>query len=144
MSTRRKPPSSAFKPGQSGNPKGRPRGSLNKTTKAVLALMEGEAEEITRAAIGAAKGGDMTAVRLILDRLVPTVKERTVALPGLPDTTTAAGIASAQQHILEAVAIGALTPGEASTLAGIIEARRKAMETQELEERLSALEGKQP
>lgn len=143
MNTKRKAPSTAFRPGQSGNPQGRPKGALNKTTRTVLALLEGEAESVARVAIEAALAGDMVAVRLVLDRLVPTAKERTVALPGLPDTTTAAGISAAQQHILEAVATGALTPGEASTLAGIIEVRRKAMETQELEARITELEGKQ-
>jgi hypothetical protein len=36
---------SQFKPGQSGNPKGRPQGSRHKTSLAVMALLEGEAEE---------------------------------------------------------------------------------------------------
>lgn len=139
MATRKTPPA-AWKPGHSGNPKGRPKGALNKTTRAVLALMEGDAENITRVAINAAKEGDMTAVRLVLDRLVPSAKERFVEVRDLPDTTTAAGVSEAQQCILQAVAAGALTPGEASTLSSIVEQRRRALETQELEQRLAALE----
>jgi hypothetical protein len=38
------------------------------------------------------------------------------------------------------VAAGDILPGEGATLAGIVEARRKAVETQELEARISALE----
>ena len=87
--TARKTPPAAWKPGTSGNPAGRPRGSLNKTTRAVLELLEGEAGTITRTCIEAAKGGDMTAIRLVLDRLVPPAKERPVSLPDLPDTSTA-------------------------------------------------------
>jgi hypothetical protein len=37
-----------FKPGHSGNPNGRPKGVRNKTTLAVEALLDGEAEAITR------------------------------------------------------------------------------------------------
>jgi len=36
----------------------------------------------------------------------------------------------------------AFLPGEAATLAGIVDARRKAVETQALEQRISALEEK--
>jgi hypothetical protein len=36
-----------FLKGQSGNPSGRPRGARNKTTLAVEALLDGEAEALT-------------------------------------------------------------------------------------------------
>ena len=39
-----------FKPGQSGNPSGRPHGSRNKATLALEALLDGEGEAITRKA----------------------------------------------------------------------------------------------
>ena len=42
-----------FVPGQSGNPNGRPRGARNRVTLAVEALIEGQAEELTRKAIDA-------------------------------------------------------------------------------------------
>jgi hypothetical protein len=77
----------------------------------------------------------------VIERLVPPAKERPVFLE-LPSTETAVGIAQAQQAILQAVAAGDLLPGEAATLAGIVEARRKAVETLELEQRISALESK--
>ena len=57
-----------FKPGQSGNPHGRPKGSRHKTTLAIEKLLDGEGEEITRKAIEKAKEGDMAAIRLRLDR----------------------------------------------------------------------------
>jgi hypothetical protein len=43
---------------------------------------------------------------------------------------------------LSAVATGELTPGEGTALAGIVEQHRKAIETQELEQRIAALEAK--
>ena len=58
-----------FKPGQSGNPKGRVPGSRNAATRAMEALLDGESDALTRKAIEMAKGGDMAALRLCLDRM---------------------------------------------------------------------------
>lgn len=138
MTDKRKHPA-AFKPGQSGNPAGKPKGARNHATRAVLELMEGGAEEITMAVLDAAKDGDMGAARFILERIVPAAKERPVTID-LPDICTASGVAEAQAAILQAVADGQLLPGEGATLAGVIEARRKALETEELERRITALE----
>jgi len=46
-----------FKPGQSGNPAGRPHGARHKTTLAVEALLDGEAEGLTRKAVEMALAG---------------------------------------------------------------------------------------
>ena len=127
--------------GQSGNPTGKPAGARNKATVMVQSIMERGAREIAEAVVGLAKEGDLSAARLVLERLVPPAKERPIFL-ALPDTSTADGIAEAQQAILQAVAAGDLLPGEGATMAGIVEARRKAVETDELEQRISALEGK--
>ena len=128
-----------WKPGQSGNPKGRPPGSRNRVTLVALAAMEEGAAAIAKKIVEMAKQGDMSAARLVLERLVPPAKERPIFL-SLPDTGSAGGVAQAQAAILQAVAAGDILPGEAATLAGIVEARRKAVETQELEARISALE----
>jgi len=141
MTEKRKAPPHAWKPGQSGNPKGKAAGSRNKATAMVLNLMETGARDITDAVITAAKGGDLTAARMVLDRLAPPAKERSVSLD-MPDTGTAAGVSAAQEAILQAVATGELLPGEAATLAGIVEGRRRALETQELEQRIAALENR--
>jgi len=139
MTTAAKKPKSVWKPGQSGNPAGKPRGTRNKATEMVLQLMAGGAEEITLAVIEAARGGDLSAARLVIDRLAPPMRERPVSLE-LPDTATAEGVSKAQQAILQAVAGGDLTPGEGNTLSGIVEAHRRALETEELAARIEALE----
>jgi hypothetical protein len=133
--------STTWKPGQSGNLRGKPPGTRNKATMAVLALMEGGAEEVTRAVVDAAKGGDLAAARLVLERLAPPMRERPISID-LPDTTTAKGIEKASQAVLDAAASGDLLLGEAQVLTGIIESRRKALETQEFEKRLAALEAR--
>ncbi len=128
-----------WKQGQSGNPKGRPKGTRNRVTLVALAAMEEGGEAIARRMVELAKGGDIAAARLVLERLVPPAKERPVSLD-MPDTSTAEGISAAQQAILRAVAVGDLLPGEAATLAGVVEARRKSLETLVLEQRIAALE----
>lgn len=131
----------AFVKGQSGNPKGRAKGTRNQSTLMADALLDGDAQEIIATVVSLAKGGDMTAARIVLDRLIPPVKERPIQID-LPDTSTAAGISAAQSAILSAVANGDLLPGEANTMVAIVETRRRALETQELESRIAALEAR--
>lgn len=65
--------------GVSGNPMGRPRGARHRSTLAVEALLDGEAEGLTRKAIEVAMEGDVEALRLCLDRLAPARKDATVS-----------------------------------------------------------------
>ena len=64
-----------FQKGQSGNPAGRPKGSLNQASIIVRELMADEAESITRKLIELAKNGELAAIKLIIERLVPPIKE---------------------------------------------------------------------
>jgi hypothetical protein len=57
-----------FVPGVSGNPAGKKPGTRHRATRLAEKLMAGDAEAVVRAIIDAAKGGDMTATRLVLDR----------------------------------------------------------------------------
>lgn len=135
---RGKPPKEhQFKP---GNP-GRPRGSRHKTTLAIQALLDGEGEELTRKAIEAAKGGDMVALRLCLERILPPRKDTPVSFDLTP-MTGAESAAQAMRALLQGVAIGNLTPSEAGALAGIVEGYRKTLELTELEARIQALEAR--
>lgn len=133
-------PGRKFQPGQSGNPAGRPAGSRNVTTLAVEALLDGEAEAITRRAIEAALAGDMAAIRLVMDRVAPIRKSRPLQID-LPDVADACGVAQAQAAVVAAVAGGEITPDEGTALSGLLEARRRALETEELAARLQHLEG---
>ena len=130
---------SGFQKGVSGNPSGRPKGSRHKTTLAVEALLEGEAEGITRKAIEAAKAGDMIAIRLVLDRVCPPRKTRSIEID-LPPIVDAAGVSQAQQEVLKAVCSGEMDLDQAQALSGLLEARRQFLETSELEARLTELE----
>jgi hypothetical protein len=128
-----------WKKGESGNPTGKPAGARNKATIMVQAIMERGAQEITDAVVTAAKGGDLGAARLVLERLVPPAKERPIFLNCRIRALLMAS------HKLRRPSCkpwrpATSCPEKAATLAGIVEARRKAVETQELEARISALE----
>ena len=88
-----------FQPGQSGNPAGKPKGSRNKTTLAMEALLDGEHEAITRKAIELAKDGDGLALRLCIERLLPPRRDRPVKFK-LSKLETAADAAAALSDIL--------------------------------------------
>jgi Family of unknown function (DUF5681) len=130
-----------FKPGQSGNPNGRPAGSRHRTTLAVDALLDGDAERLTRKAIEMALGGDGTAMRLCLDRIAPARKDRPVPFT-LPTLETAADAKAAAAAIVRAVADGDLTPNEAAELSKVLENFIRILETTDFETRLEALERK--
>jgi hypothetical protein len=122
-----------------GNP-GRPRGARHKATIAALALLDGEAEALTRKAVTMALSGDATALRLCLERIAPPRRDAPVQFD-LPRMETAQDAAKAAGAVLEAVATGDLTPSEGAHVMGLIEAYRRALETTELEARIRALEG---
>ena len=130
-----------YQKGQSGNPKGRPAGARNRRTIALEEMLEGEIEAITRAAIDAAKNGDMAAIRLIMDRVLPPARCRPISID-LPAITDAASISSAQAEILRAVSTGDLLLDEAEALSGLLEARRRSLEAADLEERIKQLEAR--
>ena len=130
-----------FKPGHSGNPSGKPKGSLNRVTLAIQSLLDGEGEELTRKAIELAKDGDLTALRLCLERICPPRKSRPISID-LPDVKTSEGVSLAQTSVVQAVGEGEITPEEGQVLSNILESRRKSIESEDHERRLYELESR--
>jgi hypothetical protein len=128
-----------WRKGESGNPAGRPPGARNKATLAAEALLEGDVEGLTRAAIERALDGDVIALRLCLQRLVPVMRSRPVRLD-LPAQATAEDVAAAMTAILRAMAAGEVSPSEAATMVSVVEAQRRTVETIDLERRIGRLE----
>lgn len=128
-----------FKPGQSGNPAGRPKGARHKSTMAALALLEGEAKGLTRKAIDEALGGNMVALKLCLERLVPVAKDRPVDIT-FPKVNDASDLAKLTATLLFAVGNGDLDPGQAASLAKVVEIHRNTLEMEEIESRLKKIE----
>ena len=135
-----------FEKGVSGNPAGRPLGARNRATVLAEQLLEGEAERLVREAIDRAMDGDVLAMRLCLERILPMLRGRRIQLD-LPTEDAAPeeaarGIAGAVSATARAMAEGEITPEEAMTAAGIFELQRRAVETADLERRLARLEDK--
>jgi hypothetical protein len=106
-------------------------------------LFDGEAEEVCRAVIKAAKGGDMTAARVIVERLCPPRRDRPISFE-LPPISNAKHLPQAALGLLRAVAGGEVTAEEAGQVMRLIEGAGKAIEIGELEARVAALEGRSP
>lgn len=136
--TKKRPPNQ-WQPGQTGNPKGRPPGQSEITR--LRACLAADVPDILAGLVTAAKGGDVQAARLILERVLPPIKaiEQAVALQ-LPDgdTLTAQGRA-----VLSAVAGGELAPSQGAALLGAIGTLARVTEIDELTARITQLEDKQ-
>jgi hypothetical protein len=128
-----------FQKGESGNPKDRGQGSRNKATIAAQELLEGDLEATTQKCIEKAKDGDMMAVKLILDKVLPNARERRLSVK-LPRVEGEADLPAMLAAVLQMVGNGNLTPGEGQAITGMIEAYRKGLETTDLEARITALE----
>ena len=109
-----------FQKGQSGNPAGRPLGSRNKATVLMESLLEEEAEAIARKLIEMAKDGDMTAIRVCMDRLAPARRGAAISCE-LPPVETSDDAVAAMAAIIAAVAAGDITPAEAASLTRVID-----------------------
>jgi hypothetical protein len=132
-------PRGAFLPGNREGAAGRPQGSRNRTTQMVEALLQGEAEELTLALIKRAKAGFAVPLQLVFERILPARRDRPVQI-ALPPIKTVQDVMIAQSAIVQQVAAGEITPSEATSVAGLLDLKRRAIESVELEARLAALE----
>ena len=125
-----------FRPGRSGNPRGRPRGIKDKRV-ALRDLLTPHAQELIDKAVALAKAGDTAALRMCLDRMVPPVRARDlpVQLPVLTGTLSEQG-----REVLKVMAAGDLTPSEATAIFQSLTAQGRLMELDELEQRIQKLE----
>jgi len=128
-----------WKPGQSGNPKGKTPGSGE--LQRLRASIAADVPDILAGLVTAAKAGDTQAARLILDRILPPVKpiEQPVELE-LPAGGT---LTTTGRAVLSAVARGALAPSQGAALLGAIGTLARVTQYDEFEARLTKLEEKQ-
>jgi len=135
MTAAKKRPPGRWKTGESGNPKGRPKGSgqVAQLRAAIAAQVPALLDKLMRQALE----GDTSAARLLLERAVAPLKavEQPQAL-ALPDgSLTAQGRA-----VLRSVASGELAPGQGAALLGAIGQLARVAEVDELTRRIEALE----
>ena len=129
-----------WKPGESVNPRGMVRGSRHKASLIAESLLDGECERLTRRAIELALNGDLQALKMCLERILPPVRERSFKLPPI---STAAEAAACMALVLEGMASGEILASEGAALSATISAYVKVFEATEIEARVSALEARE-
>ena len=113
---RRKQAGGRFQPGQSGNPAGRPKGSLNMLTRAMQAKLAGRADEILDRAISLAAAGNMNALKLLVPRLLPEIREQPLPVLDLPPVGDVEDLPAFADAVLAAVREGVIAPATAGQL----------------------------
>jgi hypothetical protein len=135
MATEKKRQTGRWKPGQSGNPAGRPPG------KGDVAKLRADIADRVPQLLGQlftqAMAGDVGAARLLLERAIAPLKaiEAPQALH-LPDGT----LTEQGRAVLGAVAAGELAPGQGAALLGAIGTLARVTEVDELTRRIEKLE----
>src|SRR4051794_7778555 len=132
MDTKRnKPGTGRWKKGISGNPAGRPIGSRNQSTLLFQELLDGEGAALIRKGIELSMAGDTRALGICWDRLLPARRDRAITLQ-LPKRLDVQGVSVALASVVSAVAEGRITPGEAESLARLLDAQMRVVEFEAL------------
>ncbi len=129
-----------FKEGESGNPNGRPKGIIDKRSE-LAGLLKPHAPELVEKAVELALEGDVNALRLCLERLIPKAKDETINLViKAEDLTQPELLLNINSTAINAVSSGEITPSEGKAISAIIDGQRKLIEIVGIDKRLAALE----
>jgi hypothetical protein len=132
-----------FKKGESGNPKGKPKGAKHRASLLAEKLFENDIEMICNQVISQARDGNLHAAKIILDRLLPPRKDRFINIK-LPFINGSSDALEALRLICFAVGNGEITPLEGEALSKIIEIQTKSMELYDFEKRLQSINESMP
>jgi Family of unknown function (DUF5681) len=128
-----------WKPGQSGNPKGRKPGT-GEVSK-MRAAMAVHLPAVLKVLVERALAGDVGAARLLLDRTVAPLKAAEESTPlDLPSGT----LTEQGRAVLAAVAAGKLATGQGAALLAALGTLANLMEGDDLARRVAALEARGP
>jgi hypothetical protein len=122
---------------QAGNPGGPGRRSGRSTSMALREKLALDVDALVEVVRRQALAGDVAAARLLLDKLLPSL--RPVEVPAVLDLP-AAGLGAQAQAVVQAAAAGDLAPGQAAQLVTALAGVGKILETTELMARIEALE----
>src|SRR4051812_8090530 len=126
-----------FKP---GNP-GRPPGSKNKTTAIIEQLVDGQAEQLVQKVMELAQAGDVSCLRMLLDRICPLRKGQPLNID-MPPIKTSQDVLATIASVWTAIGDGRLTPEEANALSVVAERSIQAIQLHDVLKRIDALEQK--
>lgn len=127
-----------FEPGNKFS-RGRPRGSRNKRSARGQQLLDQYGEAIMQKALAEAIKGDVPLLRTFVSFLLGRPGDRPLQTGPLP-MGSLEELSKSSEKVLQKVASGKLSPGEARNLIDLIERRRSVLETVELEKQMRALE----
>jgi hypothetical protein len=130
-----------FEAGVSGNPAGRPKGSRNRRTALLEAMLDQDAQMILREIIDRALAGDRRSMEFCAQRILPRRRDRPVEFD-LPEIATADDGVKGSAAILRAFSAGELSPSEARDAMALLQEHLRVLEQANLEPRVSALEEK--
>ncbi|HAT1728427.1 TPA: hypothetical protein RGI49_000832 [Legionella pneumophila] len=133
-----------FKKGQSGNPSGKKTGTLNKRTR-LAKLLEPHAEGLINKTVELALDGDVNALRLCIERLIPkaTSQQIQMDLKGV-DTENFDSLSVIGKNVIAAISTGDMTPDDGRQLMGILDSQRKLIEHTDIIRKLEELEDHMP
>ena len=125
-----------FQKGTSGNPSGRKPGA-SRAAK-LLEAIESDIPEIIKSLAKAAKSGDVSAAKLLLDRSVPTLKPLTPAteIQGLREVS----LIDRGTSVVNALADGEIAPEQAQSILQSLASLARIQELDDIEKRLTELE----
>jgi len=116
-----------FEKGKPPGP-GRPPGLRNKITLMLEKLANEGTEKVLCSVLDKAAKGDMYAAAIVLARTWPRRRGRSITLD-LPPVADTASLVAAQAAVIAAMASGEITPEEAQSIAALLEAQRRTIET---------------
>lgn len=131
--------SGKFQKGQSGNPRGKARGTKNRATLAAECLLQGDLDNICRRLVEEALTGNVQAIKLVLDRVLPPKKDRVIDVQ-LPKLRTTDDAVNAISIIIDSVGSGEITPSEGEAMSRVVDVFIKTLQEHEIEKRVSMLE----
>ena len=102
-----------FKNGQSGNPKGRPKGAVSKRLQ-LAKLLEPHAKQLIEKTIELALNGDTNALRLCIERLIPKLQREPII--DLPEHLDQTSLPQWKEAIMQAAINGQISADEAEKL----------------------------
>ena len=133
---KRKPAGRPWSKGQSGNPAGRPRGSINQATRLRKLI---DVESIVVKLQAEALEGNIRAAELLLDRALPPL--RSVAEPvALPGVAEAPNLTARADRIVELVAAGQISADIGTSLLSALGQFARITALDELIRRIEQLE----
>lgn len=136
-----------FQKGQSGNPNGRPKGKPNQSTVIAKDLLSQNSEALMQRLIDLALEGDMTALKICIDRICPPLKAQ--SQPVTIDYNSNQGLTETAKQILQQVTQGHIPPDIGTQLINSIMTITRTKDIEEIQKRIEAIEinfieGKKP